>query len=156
MFFQGPQTGGHAPGAPLEQRRRLLESLTEQHRSLVSKTYALIPAAGAGARMGAAAPKQYLEIGGRPLLHYALRAIAAHPRVETIFVVLAQDDTQFARYDRRELGTKLEPLYCGGETRAASVLNGLLAARHVMAPSDWVLVHDAARPCLGRGELDRL
>jgi 2-C-methyl-D-erythritol 4-phosphate cytidylyltransferase len=106
--------------------------------------------------MGAAAPKQYLEIGGRPLLYYALRAIAAHPRVEKIFVVLAPDDAQFARYDSAVFGTKLEPLYCGGETRAASVLNGLLAARPVMDHSDWVLVHDAARPCLSRADLDRL
>src|SRR3970282_1312482 len=48
------------------------------------------------------------------------------------------------------------PWYCGGETRAASVFNGLLAARDTIAGSDWVLVHDAARPCLGREELDRL
>ncbi len=51
---------------------------------------------------------------------------------------------------------KLQPLYCGGETRAASVFNGLLAAYDAIAGSDWVLVHDAARPCLGREELDRL
>lgn len=106
--------------------------------------------------MGATAPKQYLEIAGRPLLHYALRTIASHPRVEQVFVVLAKGDVQFARYDSREFGTKLEPLYCGGETRAASVFNGLLAARDAIGASDWVLVHDAVRPCLGRVELDRL
>jgi 2-C-methyl-D-erythritol 4-phosphate cytidylyltransferase len=122
----------------------------------VAKIYALIPAAGAGVRMGAAAPKQYIEIAGRPLLHHALRTIAAHPRVEQVFVVLARGDVQFARYDSRELGTKLESLYCGGETRAASVFNGLLAARDSIGASDWVLVHDAVRPCLTRVELDRL
>ena len=86
----------------------------------------------------------------------ALRTIAAHPRVEHVFVVLARGDVQFARYDSRELGTKLESLYCGGETRAASVFNGLLAARDSIGASDWVLVHDAVRPCLTRVELDRL
>ena len=106
--------------------------------------------------MGAAEPKQYLEIAGRPLIHYALRAIAAHPGIERVFVVLAQGDARFASYDWREFAAKLQPLYCGGETRAASVLNGLLAARETLNAADWVLVHDAVRPCLGRPELDRL
>jgi 2-C-methyl-D-erythritol 4-phosphate cytidylyltransferase len=126
------------------------------HSSAVSKAYALIPAAGAGTRMRAAKPKQYLEIAGRPLLHHALRAMAGHPRIDRVFVVLAQDDAHFARYDSGEFGTKLVPLYCGGETRAASVLNGLLALREHLGATDWVLVHDAVRPCLGRIELDRL
>ena len=73
-----------------------------------------------------------------------------------VFVVLAQGDEHFGRCDWREFGAKLEPLYCGGESRAASVFNGLLAARDTITASDWVLVHDAVRPCLGREELDRL
>lgn len=120
------------------------------------KAYALIPAAGSGSRMGAAQPKQYLEIAGRPLLYYALRALADHPRIEQVFVVLAQGDGRFAREDWRPFGARIKPLYCGGETRAASVFNGLLAARDTISGSDWVLVHDAARPCVGREELDRL
>lgn len=122
----------------------------------MSKAYALIPAAGSGSRMGTAQPKQYVEIGGRPLLYYALRALARHPRIEQVFVVLAPGDERYGRCDWREFGPKLEPLYCGGGARAASVFNGLLAARDAIAASDWVLVHDAARPCLGREELDRL
>ena len=120
------------------------------------KAYALIPAAGSGVRMSAAQRKQYVKIAGRPLLYYALRALASHPRIEQVFVVLAQGDDRFKRGDWREFAAKLQPLYCGGETRAASVFNGLLAARDAIASSDWVLVHDAARPCLGREELDRL
>ena len=122
----------------------------------MSKAYALIPAAGSGSRMGAALPKQYLEVAGRPLLYHALRALARHPRIEQVFVVLAPADGNYARYDWSEFGSKLEPLYCGGGTRAASVFNGLIAARDTLAGADWVLVHDAARPCLGREELDRL
>ena len=133
---------------PLRQRKNRLK--------IVSRAYALIPAAGAGVRMGAAAPKQYLEIGARPLLEYALRAIARHPRIEQVFVVLAPGDARFARYDWGEFAAKLVPLYCGGEMRAATVFNGLLAARDAIGGSDWVLVHDAVRPCLGRAELDRL
>jgi 2-C-methyl-D-erythritol 4-phosphate cytidylyltransferase len=135
----------------------LIKSLHIQRpRRNLSKAYALVPAAGSGSRLGAALPKQYLTIAGRPLLYHSLRALARHPRIEQVFVVLAQGDDQFRRHDWRDLGARVEPLYCGGETRAASVFNGLLAARDSIAAADWVLVHDAARPCLGREALDRL
>jgi 2-C-methyl-D-erythritol 4-phosphate cytidylyltransferase len=123
---------------------------------MFTKAYALIPAAGSGTRVGAAMPKQYLEVAGRPLLYYALRALTQHRRIEQVFVVLAPGDPHFARCDWREFGARVKPLYCGGDTRAASVFNGLLAARDTVDGLDWVLVHDAARPCLGRDELDRL
>src|SRR5688572_5729610 len=122
----------------------------------MAKAYALLPAAGSGSRMGVPMPKQYLEIAGRPLLYHALSALARHPRIEQAFVVLAPGDGRFPAGGWRELGAKVTALYCGGETRAASVFNGLLAARDAIAGADWVLVHDAARPCLGREELDRL
>ena len=122
----------------------------------MAKAYALLPAAGSGSRMGVTMPKQYLEIAGQPLLYHALSAMARHPRIEQTFVVLAPGDTRFPAGGWRELRAKVTPLYCGGETRAASVFNGLLAARDAIAGADWVLVHDAARPCLGREELDRL
>jgi 2-C-methyl-D-erythritol 4-phosphate cytidylyltransferase len=121
-----------------------------------SRAYALLPAAGSGSRVGAARPKQYLEIAGRPLVYHALKTLVEHPRIALAFVVLAPGDELFRRSDWSEFGAKVEPLYCGGATRAASVFNGLLAARDTVAASDWVLVHDAARPCLGREELDRL
>lgn len=120
------------------------------------KAYALVPAAGAGARLKADLPKPYVRLAGRPLLYFALRALAAHPRIEQVFVVLAPGDHHYAQHDWSEFGAKLRPLYCGGETRAASVFNGLLAVRDAVAGFDWVLVHDAARPCLARSELDRL
>jgi len=123
---------------------------------MFAKAYALIPAAGSGTRVGTALPKQYLEVDGKPLLYYALRALTQHPRIEQVFVVLAPGDANFKRCDWSEFEASIQPLYCGGETRAASVFNGLLAARDTVAGSDWVLVHDAARPCLGRDELDRL
>jgi 2-C-methyl-D-erythritol 4-phosphate cytidylyltransferase len=117
---------------------------------------ALIPAAGSGSRMAGSLPKQYLEIAGRPLLAHAIARLARHPLVEEVFVVLAPQDAYFARCDWRAFAGKLTPLYCGGATRAQSVFNGLLAAGDAMEAADWVLVHDAARPCLGRPELDRL
>jgi 2-C-methyl-D-erythritol 4-phosphate cytidylyltransferase len=122
----------------------------------MAKAYALLPAAGSGSRMGVALPKQYLEIAGRPLLYHALLAMARHRRIEHAFVVLAPGDKRYPAGGWPELGARVTPLYCGGETRAASVFNGLLAARDAISDGDWVVVHDAARPCLGREELDRL
>jgi 2-C-methyl-D-erythritol 4-phosphate cytidylyltransferase len=122
----------------------------------VTPAYAIVPAAGSGTRMGVSWPKQYLNIADRPLLYHALLALARHSRIEQVFVVLAPGDARYPEGGWRELRARVTPLYCGGATRAASVFNGLLAARDAMAGSDWVLVHDAARPCLGREEIDRL
>ena len=122
----------------------------------MSKLFALIPAAGSGSRMGAGQPKQYLPLAGRPLLYHALRNLCRHAAIERVFVVLAQGDTYFAQYDWTTFGAQLMPLYCGGETRAASVFNGLLAARDEIGRDDWVLVHDAVRPCLALETIERL
>jgi 2-C-methyl-D-erythritol 4-phosphate cytidylyltransferase len=116
----------------------------------------LVPAAGQGARLGGEAPKQYLELAGRPMLAHAAGALLAHPAVELAFVVLAPDDERWATYDWSAFGERLAPLWCGGGTRRDSVLNGLIAMANVVDPEDWVLVHDAARPCLARADLERL
>ena len=118
--------------------------------------YALVPAAGSGSRFGAATPKQYLEIAGRPLIHHALAPLAAHPEIDRVWVVLSPDDSFWARHDCQALGAKVETFYCGGATRAESVRNGLAAAETALADDDWVLVHDAARPCLTQRLLDDL
>jgi 2-C-methyl-D-erythritol 4-phosphate cytidylyltransferase len=117
---------------------------------------ALIPAAGSGSRMGAELPKQYLDLAGAPMLQHAVRALCAHPKIEQVFVVLAVDDKHFARYDWTPFDAKLRRLYCGGATRAESVRNGLHAIVSLSQPEDWVLVHDAARPCLAQAHLDAL
>ena len=114
----------------------------------MSKLFALVPAAGSGARMGAALPKQYLPLAGRPLLYHTLRQLCACADIERVFVVLAAGDTFFAQQDWRPFADRIEPLFCGGAARAASVFNGLLAVRDLLAADDWVLVHDAVRPCL--------
>ena len=116
---------------------------------------ALIPAAGSGTRMTAGGPKQYLPLAGRPMLWHAVRALCV-PRVETVFVVLAPDDQVFATHDWSEFGERVQPLYCGGETRRDSVYNGLVAAMAVLEADDWMLIHDAARPCLPAKDLDNL
>ncbi len=118
------------------------------------RVWAVVPAAGSGRRMGGALPKQYLRVAGRTLLEHSLRALAAHPAVEAIVVAISADDPHWDAAVRA-LDT---PLWVapGGAERCHSVLNGLTFLRARAAIDDWVLVHDAARPCLRRGDLDRL
>jgi 2-C-methyl-D-erythritol 4-phosphate cytidylyltransferase len=118
--------------------------------------YAIVPAAGSGSRFGSEKPKQYLDLLGRPLIFHTLKALTACPDIERVWVVLAPDDPWWPRYDWSELGPKLETVRCGGATRAESVSNGLRAAAMVAADDDWILVHDAARPCLSAAMLESL
>jgi 2-C-methyl-D-erythritol 4-phosphate cytidylyltransferase len=118
--------------------------------------YAIVPAAGSGSRFGSEKPKQYLNLLARPLIYHALAALVSCPEIERVWVVLSPDDEEWDRHDWSGLGHKLETLRCGGATRADSVGNGLKAAAMVAAEDDWVLVHDAARPCLSREMLGAL
>lgn len=121
-------------------------------------SFALIPAAGSGSRMGDELPKQYLPLAGRPMIYYTLRILCSSSRIARVFVVLAPGDEEWLRHDWSEFSGRLVVLECGGETRAESVLNGLKAAQGAspINDDDWVLVHDAARPCLGTTQLDKL
>jgi len=116
---------------------------------------ALIPAAGSGTRIASERPKQYALLAGRPMLWHAIRAVCVPP-VQLVFVVLSPQDQSFASYDWSAFAGKLEPLYCGGKSRRDSVYNGLVATRDAVNADDWVLVHDAARPCLPRSDLEKL
>ena len=116
---------------------------------------ALVPAAGSGSRFAANQPKQYLPLSGKPMLWHAVAALARAP-VETVFVVLAPEDKTFATYDWSAFAGRMETLFCGGATRRDSVYNGLVAAMADVQADDWVLVHDAARPCLPPADLTRL
>jgi 2-C-methyl-D-erythritol 4-phosphate cytidylyltransferase len=124
----------------------------------MSNFFALIPAAGSGSRMGDELPKQYLPLMGRPMIYHALRVLCSSSRISLVFVVLAPNDGEWVRHDWSEFSGKLIVLECGGATRAESVLNGLEAARGVssIGDNDWVLVHDAARPCLGEAQVEKL
>lgn len=121
----------------------------------MSRNFALLPAAGVGARMGANGPKQYLDIAGKPMIWHAIQAFERHVAIDRIYVVLSAADEQWQAHDWRGFG-KLAVLRCGGATRAESVLNGLEAMAGEVAEQDWVLVHDAARPCLSQALLDKL
>lgn len=117
--------------------------------------FALIPAAGSGTRLAAERPKQYAALAGRPMLWHAIRAVCVPP-VELVFIVLAPGDEEFARHDWSAFAGKLEPLYCGGESRRDSVYNALVATLDTVNADDWMLVHDAARPCLPAQDLETL
>jgi 2-C-methyl-D-erythritol 4-phosphate cytidylyltransferase len=123
---------------------------------MAARFFGLVPAAGSGSRFGAAGLKQYSPLAGKPMLYHAIGRLLAAPEVEIVFAVLPPTDTEFRRHDWSAFGERLAPLYCGGATRRESVLNGLVAAASLVDSNDWILVHDAARPCLGKAELRRL
>jgi 2-C-methyl-D-erythritol 4-phosphate cytidylyltransferase len=117
--------------------------------------FALLPAAGIGSRMAADCPKQYLPLAGRNMLWHAINAFERHPSIERTFVVLSPDDGYWEGQDWSDL-SRLEVLRCGGTSRAETVANGLRALSHLAGEEDWMLVHDAARPCLSDTLLDQL
>lgn len=118
-----------------------------------TRFFGLIPAAGSGARFGGSVPKQYSLIGEKTMLQHAVTALLGASELDTVFVVLSADDVTFRQLDWSDCGGRVEPLYCGGATRRDSVLNGLIAAAAQVDPEDWILVHDAARPCLALKDL---
>ena len=123
---------------------------------MTARYFGLVPAAGSGSRFGADGLKQYSPLAGKPMLVHSIECLLATPEVEIVFVVLAPADMEFRKHDWSAFGERLAPLYCGGASRRDSVLNGLVAAASLVDSNDWILVHDAARPCLGKTELRRL
>lgn len=122
----------------------------------------LIPAAGVGSRMGTDVPKQYLPLQDHPLLYYTILPFYQHHLCEKVVVVLSPEDRYWAEFAEKKAwgdyqAPRLEVIYCGGETRAQSVLNGLQALKENqwVKPDQLVAVHDAARPCLPFGTLNQ-
>jgi 2-C-methyl-D-erythritol 4-phosphate cytidylyltransferase/2-C-methyl-D-erythritol 2,4-cyclodiphosphate synthase len=123
------------------------------------RVWAIVPAAGRGARFAGStqgsAPKQYAMLLGATVLEWSLRALLAEPRVHAVVVALARDDAHWPgilpKLDSPKLQTTI-----GGESRQDSVMNGLEFLAPQAAADDWVLVHDAARPCLSAADLGAL
>jgi 2-C-methyl-D-erythritol 4-phosphate cytidylyltransferase len=117
--------------------------------------WAVIPAAGVGARMAADRPKQYLQLGGLTILEHSLLCFLDHPRLKGLVISLAADDPFWPTLPCA-LDSRIQRV-AGGKERADSVLNALLHLHAQGADdNDWVLVHDAARPNLARSDLDNL
>ncbi|MEZ9657544.1 2-C-methyl-D-erythritol 4-phosphate cytidylyltransferase [Vibrio splendidus] len=114
---------------------------------------AVVPAAGVGSRMKADRPKQYLQIHGKTILEHTVEKLLSHPQVSKIVVAVSDDDPYYP-----ELPLNLNPQVIrvsGGTERADSVLSALdYTAQQQL--SDWVMVHDAARPCIQLSDIDKL
>ncbi len=114
-----------------------------------------MPAAGQGRRLGSDIPKQYLEIAGRPLIAWSLAPFAMDPRCVGIVVATAPDDGYWPGV-RGRLGCTVTDAV-GGDRRSDSVAAALdVLLQGGASATDWVLVHDAARPCLTLREVDAL
>ncbi|MGB5539364.1 MAG: 2-C-methyl-D-erythritol 4-phosphate cytidylyltransferase, partial [Gammaproteobacteria bacterium] len=120
-----------------------------------ARYWAVVPAAGAGTRMGAELPKQYLPLVDRTVLEHTLDALLACDVLSGIVVVVAEHDTHWAKIGQRYRERPLVSV-TGGAERCHSVLNGLRKLATQASPQDRVLVHDAARPCLRADDVGRL
>lgn len=123
--------------------------MTEKQRC-----WAVIPAAGIGTRMGAEQPKQYLRVCGRTVIEWVLEKLAAQRQLSGVVVALAADDRH---WEQLQIANPL-PIWraTGGAERCHSVLNALQVLGEHAHDEDWVLVHDAARPCVRNSDIDRL
>ena len=123
-----------------------------------SRLWALLMAAGSGSRMGGEVPKQYLPLAGRTVIEHTVERLGSYPGLSGMMVVLGQPDRHWVSIEpglRRSLPVPLSST-AGGSERCDSVRNGLRALAAMAAPDDWVMVHDAARPCLRHADLDAL
>ena len=119
---------------------------------LDARFWAVIPCAGTGSRSGAEGPKQYQPLAGKPMVAHTLAAFTQVPRITQTTVVVAADDDFLESHVASVLIAA-----CGGDTRAASVFNGLVFILECgAAPEDWVLVHDAARCLITPSQINAL
>lgn len=126
----------------------------------------VMPAAGSGQRFRAAQPKQYATLEGRTVIEWALAPFLADPRCVQVVVALASGDLSWAEVGprcaaARAAGHEATPAHrpsvvTGGAQRSLSVRSALASLASSAAEADWVLVHDAARPCLDTHDLERL
>ena len=122
------------------------------------RLWAIVPAAGRGERFASATPsipKQYTPLRGKSVLEWSLRALLTEPRIHGVVVVLAAGDERWSEVARNLDSPKLLTAI-GGAQRQDSVMNGLEYLAPRVQADDWILVHDAARPCLSAADLSAL
>jgi 2-C-methyl-D-erythritol 4-phosphate cytidylyltransferase len=118
---------------------------------------ALVPAGGVGARFGASVPKQYVEIAGRTVLEHSLLALLSASSVQAVYLAVQSDDERAVELLQSSIALKqVTLLKCAGESRRDTVLNALNAIRSDVKRDAFVLVHDAARPCLQQENIETL
>lgn len=116
--------------------------------------WAIVPAAGIGTRMNSEMPKQYLSVNGRSVIAHTLHRLAQLKSLQATVVALHPQDRYW-----EEHGAPLSEglMTCsGGERRCQSVLNGLYALAGLADDDDWILVHDAVRPCVRLADIEKL
>ena len=118
------------------------------------RCWALVPAAGSGSRLGGEMPKQYVEIAGKPLIAHTLNSLTEVGPILGIAVGLASDDCWW--HEKIIASDRILGTYVGGKSRAETVLRGLEYLEPHVHTEDWVLVHDAARPCIRPSDIERL
>ena len=116
--------------------------------------WAVIPAAGKGSRMASETPKQYLPLAGKAVIEHTIQVFIEHPKISGVVVVIASDDSMWPEI--RMTFEAQTMIAIGGAERCHSVLSGLDVLQPRVTPQDWVLVHDAARPCLRAADIDRM
>jgi len=116
--------------------------------------WAVIPAAGVGKRMRSDTPKQYLPLGDKPVIVHTIERLAAHSKIKGLVVAVSEDDGYWPDLEY----TIDKPLWRapGGVERCHSVLNALHVLSSHADDNDWVLVHDAARPCVRADDISLL
>jgi 2-C-methyl-D-erythritol 4-phosphate cytidylyltransferase len=118
------------------------------------RCWALVPAAGSGSRLGGEKPKQYVEIAGKPLLAHTLKSLTKVGPILGIAVGLASDDRWW--HESIVASDRILGIYVGGVSRAETILRGLEFLEAHVHTGDWVLVHDAVRPCIRPSDIERL
>ncbi|MGF1642750.1 MAG: 2-C-methyl-D-erythritol 4-phosphate cytidylyltransferase [Thiotrichales bacterium] len=121
---------------------------------MTDRCWAVVPAAGIGRRFGAEVPKQYLELLGKPVLLHTLERLMAVPEIEGVTVALAAHDSWWPGLARG--WPKPLRVVTGGAERVHSVRNAVVALLDDLGADDWILVHDAARPCVRIEDIRRL
>lgn len=116
---------------------------------MIHSVTAVVPAAGIGSRMRSEKPKQYLKLGQQTVIEYTLQRLLSYPRIQEVIVVISPNDHYFQTLPIAQHASIRIAL--GGSERADSVFSGLQ-----MVQTEWVMVHDAARPCLCWSDLDNL
>ncbi len=131
-------------------------TLSHEGRGDFIKYWAIIPAAGLGRRFGSDTPKQYLMLKDKTILEHTLNVLLSYPLFQKIVVVLASADPYWSTLTLPSRTKERIICVTGGQERYISVYQGLEVLDKIAAPEDWVLVHDAVRPCLNHADLDRL
>jgi 2-C-methyl-D-erythritol 4-phosphate cytidylyltransferase len=123
---------------------------------MTTKYWLIIPAAGSGERFGADIPKQYLSLNGKPVIEHTVAKFLYHPLIAKIVIVIAANDYFWQQLSLNAYGGSRVLVTTGGSERVHSVYAGMQVLAEFAHPQDFVLVHDAVRPCIHQADVTKL